>query len=459
MNARSDIPQPDEHPLRVPPSSVEAEQALLGALLLDNDAFGQVAHLVSAGSFYRQDHGAIFTAIAGLVSASKPADVVTVFEALRSSRRGATADDLAYLNSLACGVPGSRNAARHAEIVREKAFHRALIAAADNALALAWQPGPVGEKLDAIAASFSQLERGTMRRAPRSIAEIAIERVAYYEALERGEVEPGWATGIPRLDDLLNGGLRAGGFYILGARPKVGKSSLALFIAESMARNGRPTLVLSQEMPDAEVADRAVVHVGRIDYSSLMSGNLRKDGWERAADALDVLKCLPLFVDDQPALTLTEIRSKARMVKGLKVLVVDYLQLCSGANETENRNTQIEAISRGLKALAKNERIAVLALSQLNRKVEERTNKRPILSDLRDSGSIEQDADAVLLMWPFKDFPRERRKIIGLSVEANRQGPNGEVALDFQGSIQRWAESTADLAEQTAQPRRSAGFE
>lgn len=455
----SAAPSIAEAHLRVPPHSAEAEQSVLGALLLDNEVFAEVGHLVSAADFYRHESREIYTAIAALIAACRPADVITVFEWLRGAGKADDVGGLPYLSALSGCVTSSRNAGRYAEIVRDKALLRKIIVTADNAASLAWQPGSAVDKLDAIAASFSKLERGRMRNAPRSIAEIAVGRLEHYEALERGDIEPGWATQIPALDRMLNGGLRPGGLYILAARPKVGKSSLSLSIAECMAKNGKPTLVLSMEMPDTEVADRSVAHIGRIDYSSLMSGKLQREGWEKAADAMDELARLPLYVDDQPALNLVEIRAKARMVKGLKVLVIDYLQLCSGTNESDNRNAQIEAISRGLKALAKNEGIAVLALSQLNRKVEERANKRPNLSDLRDSGAIEQDADVVMFLWPFREFPREGRKIVGLSVEANRQGPSGQVALDFHGAIQRWAESSADLTEQQAAPRRGGGFE
>jgi len=420
--------------LRGPPSSQEAEQSVLGAILLDNDALGLVSWLQPA-HFYGHEHRATFATVQALIAAGKTADVVSVFEA--------GGHDLGYVNSLAGSVVSSRNIERHAEIVRDKATLRAVIAAADEASTLAFGGGDAPEIADKAASMMAGIQRATLLQAPRSLSEIAIRRTAHYEALERGDVLPGWPTGIPGLDAMLNGGLRPGGLYILAARPGVGKSSLSLSILSTLASQGLPSLMLSLEMPAEEVADRAVVHAGHVDYASLLSGKLDGEGWSRAADALDRLGRLPLHVDDQSALTLGEIKAKARSVKGLKVLVLDYLQLCAGTNSRDNRNTQLEEITRGLKTLAKAEGVAVIALSQLNREVEKRGNKRPNMADLRDSGAIEQDADVVLFLWPVRELGD--RQIVGLAVEKNRQGARGKVAMDFHGATQRWGQSTADI--------------
>ena len=255
----------------------------------------------------------------------------------------------------------------------------------------------------------------------------------------------GGATRIPSLDSMLSGGLRPGKLYILAARPKVGKSSLAQTIALTMAKSGRPALFLSQEMGAEEVADRAVVSAGRLDYSSLLSGKMTKEDWGRATDALEHLSDAALFVDDQGGLTMADIRAKARSVPGLKVLVLDYLQLSASELKDANRNAQIEEITRGLKTMAKQMDLCVIALSQLNRDVEKRASRRPQLSDLRDSGAIEQDADAVMFLWPVREFEQEGRRLIGLAVEANRQGRCGAVGLDFQGATQCWGESTMSI--------------
>lgn len=436
--------------------SQEAEQSVLGAILIDNSAYDRVSDLIRAASFWHASHREVYAAIEAAIVSCKPADPVTIHEALRAKGQADDCGGLAYLTELTASVPSARAARRYAEVIAELAARRALCDAAAEAVEIAGEDGDIAQMLDRIAGLFSQLQRSRLAKAPRSIAEIASERIDYYTALQAGTAVPGWPTGLPGLDSMLNGGLRPGGLYILAARPKVGKSSLALAIAEAMASASLPTLVLSQEMPDTEVADRAVVHAGRVDYSALMSGRLSDDGWSRATDGLERLAQLPMYVDDQPALTIAEVRAKARLVKGLRVLVVDYLQLCSGVREADTRNAQIEAVTRGLKALAKQEGMAVLALSQLNRKVDERASKRPQLSDLRDSGAIEQDADVVMFLWPVRDLGD--RKIVGLAVEANRQGRQGAMALDFDGAHQRWAESTASLDPPTATERRR-GFD
>lgn len=284
-----------------------------------------------------------------------------------------------------------------------------------------------------------------------------MERTAHYEALQAGKAVAGWPTNIPRLDLLLNGGLRPGGLYIEAARPSVGKSSLAQWLGMVMAKSGLKVLFLSLEMTCEELADRAVSSSGRIDYSALQTGRMSNEHWSRAVDALDAVELKNFYVDDQAGITLTDIRAKAKQVPGLNVLILDYLQLCAGSGVKDaNRNSEIEQISRGLKTLAKELGIAVIALSQLNRQVEQRTNKRPMLSDLRDSGAIEQDADAVIFLWPVRELPNGVR-LIGLGLDKNRQGRCGEVALHFEGAVQRWTESSESV-HTTPAPGRSRGM-
>lgn len=421
-----------------------AEQSVLGALLLDNSAFDRIAGLVQAPHFFDSRHRAIFGAIGKLVVACKPADAVTV-RALLDREGQAEAGDLAYLEALSTSVPSATNVRRYAEIVRERASRRALIATADEALSLAVNAAEVPVTLDRITSMFGELERQQVRKAPRSISDIAIERIDHYTDLAEGKVAAGWPTHIPGLDFRLNGGLRAGSLYILAARPSVGKSSFAQALGLNLAGDGRATLFLSLEMGDTEVADRGVSNTGRVSYSALLTGKMQDDHWSRASEAMHRLGELRFFVDDQPALTLHDIRVKAKAVKGLKVLILDYLQLCAGTRRDGNRNSEIEEISRGLKALAKELGIAVLALSQLNRDVEKRTSRRPALSDLRDSGAIEQDADVVMFLWPVRELEAEGRRIIGLGIDKNRQGRLGEFGLDFHGDTQRWGESTVDI--------------
>jgi replicative DNA helicase len=438
--------------LRVPPHSQVAEQALLGALLIDPDALARIPVLRPA-HFFPHEHRTIFEAILGM--AGKACDVVTLYAAL--GERAEQVGGLAYLNALACSVGGASAIERHCEIVMARAQLRALIAAADETATTAFASAGanVAELVEAAQGRLAAIAVQSSVKAPRSLAEVAVQRSQWYDDLQSGKALPGWATGLPALDEMLSGGLRPGGLYILAARPKVGKSSLALWLAEHMAAQGLPALVLSLEMPDVEVADRAVALAGRVDYGALVSGRMDAEGWSRTTEALDRLAALPLWVDDEPALTLQGIRAKARSVRGLKVLVLDYLQLCAGTREDDNRNAQIEQLTRGLKALAKSAGLAVIALSQLNRAVESRAVKRPYLSDLRDSGAIEQDADAVLMLWVHRSL-QMGHKVLGCALEANRQGRTGAVALAFDGRHQQWAQSTESLDDAKSSSR---GFE
>lgn len=440
-----------DHPDNLPWSS-EAEQSVLGGLLLDNRAFDRIADLLQASYFFDCSHRAIWTAIAGELVANRPVDVITVFESLQRAGKAEECGGLVYLTALAGNVPSAANIRRYAEIVREKAARRALLATADEALTLAREQGDIGATIDRITTMFGELQRGQVRKAPRAIADIALERTAYYADLEAGKVAAGWPTQIPTLDRWLSGGLRAGSVYVIAARPSGGKSSFAQSIGLNLAGGGLPTLFLSLEMTDAEIADRGVASTGRVSYSALITGKMEREDWERASESMDRLAPLPFFVDDQSALTLRDIRFKAKSVKGLRVLIVDYLQMCASTRRDGNRNSEIEEISRGLKALAKELDIAVIALAQLNRDVEKRAIKRPGLSDLRDSGAIEQDADVVMFLWPVRELKSEGRRIIGLGIDKNRQGRLGEVGLDFHGDTQRWGESTADIRP-TVQPR------
>ena len=420
--------------------SEEAEQSVLGALMQDAEALEAVAGVVRPTDFFVGRHRALFALMQREALSRKPLDPISLAAAAQDADE---IGGLSYLVALESSVPSARNAKRHAEIVRDRAQQRALLAAADEAMELARGDGGVAEKVEKIAALFGVLQRQQVAKLPRSIVDIAIERTQHYEDLQAGKVAPGWATRIPSLDSMLSGGLRPGGLYIVAARPKVGKSSFAQTLSMTMALSGLPTLFLSQEMADTELADRAVASTGRIDYSALLSGRMSSEDWGRASEALEAMKDAALYVDDQGGLTLLDIKAKVRTVPGLRVLVVDYLQLCASALSDSNRNAQIEELTRGMKAMAKQLGIAVIALSQLNRDVEKRATKRPQLSDLRDSGAIEQDADAVLFLWPVREAGDH--KLVGLAVEANRQGRCGSFGLDFHGATQRWGESTQSI--------------
>lgn len=434
--------------------SVEAEQSVLGSLMHDPVAIDR-AQPLTPGDFFDARHGDIYAAAQALATRRQPIDVVTLFNQLGAADVGG----MAYLSALEMSVPSARNVGRYAEIVREHAQQRALIAAADEAMEIARGDGAVSDKLDRIASTLAVLSGRQVRQAPRRLADIALMRTDHYEALQAGSVVSGWPCHVPALDRALAGGFRPGKLYFVGARPAVGKSSLSAQILIELARDGHPGLMLSQEMAAEEVADRAVSNIGRIDYGRLQTGNMEKEDWSRAVEMLHEMQELPLWVDDQPALTIGDIRNKVRSVPGLQVLVLDYLQLCSktGNTSASNRNSDIEEISRGLKALAMECGLAVIALSQLNREVEKRPGKKPQLSDLRDSGSIEQDADAVLFLWPVRDLDHGGR-LIGLNVAKNRQGQTCEIALDFRGAVQRWAESTETLQQAADEQPKQRGF-
>lgn len=437
--------------LRVPPQSVEAEQSVLGGLLLDGTAWDRIGDLLSQSDFYRHDHRLIFEAIGTLVNSMREADVITVYAFLQAAGKADDVGGMTYLNALAASVPSASNIRRYAEIVREKALQRALVAAADEAATLAFNAG-LGQVQDAIERSitlFDTVQRRGVVQGPRRADQLAVQRIDHINDLATKDAPPAFSTGLTDLDRRLNGGLQPGRVYVLAARPSVGKTALALQIGLHQAKElGLGVLVLSQEMPAEEVTDRAFANLGGVDYGEIQRGQLSDMSWGRLSGAVETFGRLPVWIDDQAALTLNDIRSKAFALRrdGIKLLIVDYLQLCAGQSKSKNanRNTDLEEITRGLKALAKQMGIAILLLSQLSREVEKRGTPEPTLADLRDSGAIEQDADAVLGLW----FARQwsDRKVMALTVLKNRQGERGmRIPLDFYGQFQQWTDSTADV--------------
>jgi replicative DNA helicase len=446
MNARTEAEVAAMSDLRQPPRSDEAEQSVLGALLSWPESLDSVLQHVEAGSFWSHAHRLIFEATTGLLLAGKTADVVSVFQHLRDINRADETGGLAYLNALAQSSAGPGNAKRHAQIVAEKAMQRAIIAAADNAGTIAWADGNTGDKLDRIAALFAGLDRGQMRKAPTAIGQLLVGAIDRYNAMAEGKTVPGWRTGIAPMDRVLGGGLKPGKVYGIAARPSVGKSSAARTIALSTSADGLPTLVLSQEMPGEEVADCIIAELGRIDSQRLQTGQFAYDDWGRIVEAVEQAKALPLYVDDDGGLTIGQIRAKARQIKGLKVLVLDYLQLSSSTLKNATTNDQIAEISKGLKQLALQLGIAVVLLSQLNRDVEKRVDKEPQLSDLRDSGAIEQDLDVAVMLWTVQE-PDEGPRLVGWKVAKHRGGKKARFAMNFDAAVYRWSESSVSLAQ------------
>ncbi len=438
--------------LRVPPNSVEAEQSVLGGLLLDNLAWDRAADLLNEADFYRHEHRLIFAAVGALIGASKPADVITVFEHLQTLGKAQDCGGLAYLNALAQSVPSAANLRRYAEIVRERAVLRRLIAASDEIATSAFntQGRAVVQILDeAEGLIFKIGEEGSRTRQGfqgiDKLVTALIDRVN--ELAENGAEEvTGVRTGFYELDRM-TAGLQKGDLIVLAARPSMGKTAFALNIAEHVAvAEGLPVLVFSMEMGAAQLALRMVGSLGRIDQQHLRTGALRNEEWERLAEAVDRLGRVQLYIDETPALNAAELRARARRMARqfggtLGLIVVDYLQLMSGSSGSEeNRATEIGEISRGLKALAKELQCPVIALSQLNRSVESRNDKRPMMSDLRESGAIEQDADVIMFIYRDEYYNKESKEpgVAEIIIGKQRNGPVGTLKLTFLKPLTRF---------------------
>ena len=447
FDPRDSGPRDDEVArLRVPPNSNEAEQSVLGGLLLDNLAWDRAADLLSDSDFYRHEHRLIYGAVGALVSAGKPADVITVFEHLQSQGKAADCGGLAYLNALAQSVPSAANMRRYAEIVRERAILRKLVATSDEIATAAFNPQgrQVSEILDEAEGKIFRIgeEGSRSKQGFQSMDQLVVQLIDRVNELHENGAEDvtGVRTGFYDLDKM-TAGLQPGDLIVLAARPSMGKTAFALNIGENVAVNeGLPVVVFSMEMGAAQLALRMVGSMGRIDQSNLRTGRLRDDEWGRLSEAVEKLGKVSMFIDESPGLTPSEVRARARrqarQCGQLGLIIVDYLQLMSGSGggSDENRATEIGEISRGLKSLAKELKCPVIALSQLNRSVETRTDKRPMVSDLRESGAIEQDADVIMFIYRDEYYTKEACKEPGVAeiiIGKQRNGPTGTCKLTF----------------------------
>jgi replicative DNA helicase len=438
--------------LRVPPNSVEAESSVLGGLLLDNDCFDKVADLVGVDDLYRFENKLIFGAIAKLQAESKPADVITVFEHLQNAGQGQECGGLAYLNSLAQYVPSSANIRRYAEIVRDKSVLRRLISCTDAIATDAFNPNgrDVKDMLDHAEAKIFAIGESNGKgkvgfQAMDSLVVQLLDRVT--ELAENPNEVTGVATGFYDLDRMTTG-LQGGDLIIIAARPSMGKTALAINVAENVALHLHlPVAVFSMEMGASQLAVRMVGSIGRIDQSHLRTGKLADDEWGRLSEAVEKLRNVELHIDESPGLTSGDVRASARRLARrygqLGLIVVDYLQLMTGSSTSEgdNRAAELGEISRGLKMLAKELNVPVIALSQLNRGVESRTDKRPMMSDLRDSGSLEQDADIIAFIYRDEYYTKDACKEPGVAeiiVAKQRNGPTGTVKLAFINKLTRF---------------------
>ncbi len=447
--------------LRVPPHSIEAESSVLGGLLLDNAAWDRVADLLNDSDFYRHEHRLIYAAIATLVNSCKPADVVSVFVHMQNlGIAESETGGLAYLNSLAQYVPSAANIRRYAEIVRERSVLRRLVAVGDEIATAAFNPQgkSAAEVLDLVQqkvfdASESGARKGDAFQDMDGLMVQLLDRIQDMADKPEGEL-PGVPSGFPDLDHM-TAGLQAGDLIVLAARPSMGKTAMALNIAEHVVMNeGLPVAVFSMEMGAGQLATRTAGSVGRINQTHMRMGRLDNDEWSRLTVAVEKLRHVPLHIDETGGLTITDLRARARRlarrVGRVGLIVVDYLQLMSvpTSMSSENRATAVGDISRGLKLLAKELQCPVIALSQLNRSVETRQDKRPLMSDLRESGAIEQDADLIWFIYRDEYYTKDACKEPGVAeiiVAKQRSGPTGTVKLAFRGVLSRFESLAPDF--------------
>ena len=445
-------PRPGPEALRLPPHSVEAEQAVLGGVLLDNGAWDRIADILAGAHFYRSEHRAVFNAVAALCEAGQPCDAVTVAERLDRDGQLESSGGLAYLAELAENTPSAANIAAYAEIVRERAVLRELIRTSTEIADAAFRPeGRAALDLldDAERRIFELAERGGAgRRESIAIRDVLVGVMERIDELSRRDSPiTGVPTGFEDLDRK-TAGLQYGDLIIVAGRPSMGKTSFSMNLVEAATVKAKlPVIVFSMEMPAEQLVMRILSSLGRIDQQKVRTGRLDGDDWPRLTATLELLNDTKIFIVDDAALTPTELRARCRRLKrehGLGLIVIDYLQLMHVPGTRENRATEISEISRSLKALAKELMVPVVACSQLNRGLEQRQDKRPVMSDLRESGAIEQDADLILFIYRDEVYNEESKDkgkaeiIIG----KQRNGPIGRVELTFLNQYTRFENYT-----------------
>jgi replicative DNA helicase len=435
-------------PLKLPPQSVEAEQSLLGGLLLDNSRFDLVADRIGADDFYLKQHRLIFRAVSALCAQNAPADVITVSEWLQKNEGLEEAGGLAYLATLANNTPSAANIAAYADIVYEHAVLRGLIRVANRIASGAYRSEgrSAAQLLDEAEEAILQISEGRTQRHGRiqpfrSLLKQVVDRID--KLFHSTSPLTGVPTGFTDLDSMTSG-LQAGDLIIVAGRPSMGKTSLAMNIAEHAAISHQvPIAIFSMEMPSEQLAMRMLASYGRINAHKVRTGKLADDDWPELVKAMGVLEAAPIFIDDTPALTALELRARARRLKrehGLGLIIVDYLQLMQPTETIENRATEIANMTRALKTLAKEQDVPVVVMSQLNRSVESRTDKRPVMSDLRESGAIEQDADVILFIYRDEVYNEDSpdRGVAEIIIGKQRNGPTGKVRLTFLGEYTRF---------------------
>jgi replicative DNA helicase len=425
---------------RIPPHNLEAEESLLGAMLLSRDAIAAAVECCASDDFYKPAHGHIYSAVTTLYTRGEPADPVTVADELRRAGVLDAVGDASILISLQVNTPSTANASHYARIVEEHALLRRLVAVAGEIAEMGYTvPDDVSEVVDRAEAMVFEVAQRRVVDTMSSLRDLLAQGLDHLEQLyERGDTITGVPTGYIDLDNQL-AGLQPSNLIVVGARPAMGKTSFALGIVNHAAmKTGKPVLLFSLEMSHLELTQRMLCSEARVDATRMRNGRLLEADWPKISDAIGRLGDAPIFIDDNPNVTVMDIRAKSRRLmarEDLGLVVVDYLQLMSGhqRNRAENRQVEVSEISRGLKVLARELNVPVVALSQLSRNLEMRQDKRPVLADLRESGSIEQDADVVLFIYRDEVYNPESpdRGAAEIIVAKHRNGPVGTSHLAF----------------------------
>ncbi len=445
----------DVDDLKVPPHSIEAEQSILGGLMLDNEAWERVSERVTEEDFYRHDHRLIFRTMQRMVDKSHPIDVITLSEHLTEIQKLDAAGGLAYLIELAKNTPGAANVGAYADIIRERGILRRLISTGNEIAQSGYNPrgaDPMSLVDEAERKVFAIAEEKHRAKAgPQSVKGLlarAVERIDHL--FHAQSTVTGLATGYDDFDEM-TAGLQHSDLVIIAGRPSMGKTTFAMNIVENVIiKEKKPALIFSLEMPGEQLATRMISSLGQIEQHRLRTGKLVEEDWPRFSSAVSILNDTALFIDDTPGMSPSEIRTRARRAVRehgeLGVIVVDYLQLMTVPGNKENRTTEISEISRSLKLLAKELRVPVIALSQLNRELEHRPNKRPIMSDLRESGAIEQDADVIVFIYRDEVYNKDTpdKNIAEVIIAKQRNGPTGTARLTFRGQYCRFENFTAE---------------
>jgi len=442
-----DRPAPRRDNGRVPPHNLSAEESLLGALLLSREVVGQVSELgVQVEHFYKPSHQHIYSAMRGLMTTGQPVDIVTVADELRRNGLIEEIGGSQALLELQNATPAISNAARYAKIVQDTAVLRRLISVAGEITEIAYmEPDDVTKALDEAETKVFEVAEDRVIDSTRPLSDLlplAMDKLQ--ETFERGDSITGAATGFNDLDEILSG-LQPSTLNIIGARPAMGKTAVGLGIAVNVAKaTQKPVLVFSLEMGHAELTQRILSSEAEVESQKLRSGRLVESDWTKIGRAINRIDSVPLYLDDNPRVTVMEIRAKARRLKarhgGLALIMIDYLQLMSGGMNSENRQLEVSEISRGLKVLARELDVPIIALSQLSRNLESRADKRPMLADLRESGSLEQDADVVMFLYRDEVYNRDSpdKASAELIIAKHRSGPTGVARLVWRGQYTKF---------------------